>query len=799
MLQPPIALDCLEPTLRAGAQGIARVAVVDAAAQLIVTFEQPVTQAYLLSPRSYSLTGGERLFPHILGAQAYDPPGEPSDLVKRRVQLQLDGEGDFSVYTLTVSGPDIDPFFSSHTLRFRLACEDPFDCREPPPVPPAVPELPVIIDYLAKDYASFRQALLDFIPTRLPAWTERSEADIGMMLLELFAATADTLSYMQDRVANEAFLDSATQRRSVAEHLALLGYQMDQGASAYTWLQFQVNTTTTLSSQPGLRVSNKPSRADEPLIVFETETPDAVTVTLRPEHNQMTVYDWEHQNCCLPSDALSVALVGSYNQLEIGDYLLFDDRHGQRDIVRLTARPQIVPHDKIKAHPSKDLTILHWSRATPLHHDYCVPDLLVRGNLALATHGETVTGEALRKLTADQIAELDAEIAARPPGQRTPRQRLRLAQGPLAYLDASTLALANLPMSTSSPATTPADFTARTARSVSTLKVWVDGDSDPWQEELTLLNSRGDAKVYRVEIDDAGEATVVFGNNTFGLQPAETSTVTADYRIGGGQRGNMGADTLVLPQPRATDHISWLDSVTNPLPAVGGRDLESREHARRVGPATFQELLVAVTAADYEAAAPAFIDTEGQQPIQRAKAEFRWTGSWLTVMLAVDPVGAEGLSDDLRSALLAYLNTRRLAGYDLEIRRALYLPIDLMIEFCLLDGFLAGNVQQALTQALSNGDLPGGRKGFFHPNNFSFGDNLYISQLYAAIMAVPGVESATITRLARLWADQPAVETFINLRRGYLEVAADQIVRLDNDRSLPQNGTLTIQPKGGGR
>ena len=97
-----------------------------------------------------------------------------------------------------------------------------------------------MIDYLAKDYSSFRQALLDFIPTRLPDWTKRSEADIGMMLLELFAATADTLSYMQDRVANEAFLASATQRRSVAGHLDLIGYEMDQARRRTRGLQFHV-------------------------------------------------------------------------------------------------------------------------------------------------------------------------------------------------------------------------------------------------------------------------------------------------------------------------------------------------------------------------------------------------------------------------------------------------------------------------------------------------------------------------------------------------------------------------------
>jgi len=75
------------------------------------------------------------------------------------------------------------------------------------------------------------------------------------MLLELFAATADNLSYLQDRVANEAFLGTATQRRSVAAHLALIGYQMDEGASAHTWLQFQVASEPALPSD--FRVSNK--------------------------------------------------------------------------------------------------------------------------------------------------------------------------------------------------------------------------------------------------------------------------------------------------------------------------------------------------------------------------------------------------------------------------------------------------------------------------------------------------------------------------------------------------------------
>jgi predicted phage baseplate assembly protein len=241
----------------------------------------------------------------------------------------------------------------------------------------------------------------------------------------------------------------------------------------------------------------------------------------------------------------------------------------------------------------------------------------------------------------------------------------------------------------------------------------------------------------------------------------------------------------------------WFISVTNPLPATGGRDLESRDHARRFAPTTFQNLLVAVTEADYRAVAQDFTDAHGQKPIQRANASFRWTGSWLTVTLAVDPRGTQGLSVELRNALLAFLDTRRLAGYDLEVRRAIYVPIDLVIEFCPAKGFFAPDVQKRLLQALSNGDLPGGRKGFFHPDNFSFGDNLYVSQLYAAIMAVAGVESAQITQLTRARAARPAIQTAANLRQGYLSIGLDEIIQLDNDRNFPQRGTLTIRPKGG--
>ena len=80
-----------------------------------------------------------------------------------------------------------------------------------------------------KDFASFRQALLDYSAVAYPNWVERSEADLGMMLLELIASVGDDLSYLQDRVAAEATLPTATQRRSVIRHARLVDYEPRAG------------------------------------------------------------------------------------------------------------------------------------------------------------------------------------------------------------------------------------------------------------------------------------------------------------------------------------------------------------------------------------------------------------------------------------------------------------------------------------------------------------------------------------------------------------------------------------------
>jgi hypothetical protein len=92
----------------------------------------------------------------------------------------------------------------------------------------------------------------------------------------------------------------------------------------------------------------------------------------------------------------------------------------------------------------------------------------------------------------------------------------------------------------------------------------------------------------------------------------------------------------------------------------------------------------------------------------------------------------------------------------------------------------------------SNRALPDGRFGFFHPDNLTFGDGIYLSKLVALAQAVPGVESVQVTRLQRLGEGDHGEREEGVLRLGPLEVA-----QLDNDPGFPEHGTLKLKIGGG--
>lgn len=143
-----------------------------------------------------------------------------------------------------------------------------------------------IIDYMARDYDSLLRSMRDLIPTKLPEWTEYAdEADFGNVLLQLFAHMGDILSYYQDRVANESLLGTAQTRRSVINHLRLIGYKLATAAPASTLLTLAVPATCNevVTIARGDAFATK-SQKDKPSVRFEytRETPLTIDCSALP-------------------------------------------------------------------------------------------------------------------------------------------------------------------------------------------------------------------------------------------------------------------------------------------------------------------------------------------------------------------------------------------------------------------------------------------------------------------------------------------------------------------------------------
>ena len=206
-----------------------------------------------LGPENFSITGGTRVqtIRVVLVEELLDNPNA--------LRLTVNQTGDFSTYRLqivtsTVNSdlptgfePPLDSQLAFVDFSFKVNCSSDFDCPQVPPCPPVVFPVPQI-DYLAKDYASFRQLMLDRLSVTLPDWQERNPADVGIAMVEVLAYAADYLSYYQDAVATEAYLGTARQRASVRRHARLLGYAMHEGCNARTWVQVQVTANVLLEA-----------------------------------------------------------------------------------------------------------------------------------------------------------------------------------------------------------------------------------------------------------------------------------------------------------------------------------------------------------------------------------------------------------------------------------------------------------------------------------------------------------------------------------------------------------------------
>ncbi|HEY7403854.1 MAG TPA: putative baseplate assembly protein [Candidatus Angelobacter sp.] len=97
----------------------------------------------------------------------------------------------------------------------------------------------------------------------------RDTSDPAVALLDAWAVVGDLFTFYQERIANEGYLGTATERRSVVELTNLLGYAPRPGVSATVYLAYTLDATAETTIPAGSRAQNTPAQGELPQS-FET-------------------------------------------------------------------------------------------------------------------------------------------------------------------------------------------------------------------------------------------------------------------------------------------------------------------------------------------------------------------------------------------------------------------------------------------------------------------------------------------------------------------------------------------------
>lgn len=785
------------------------------------------------------ISGGHRVTAGSATGQVQvdSSPAPPSNAIslpnadEPMLLLSVKPVGDYSTYVLSLSSSKItsvtpvvfDPLFAEISFKFRPGCFS-LNCKDEGDTPPAPLPEPTI-DYLAKDFESFRLTMIAAMMERVPEWQASSEADLDQVLLELFSAAADELSDYQDRVMNEAYLATCRKRVSLARHARLMDYHIHQGNQASTWLALELdhmNVATSFDLSDGLRVWSGRKKEDEASVVFISRDEDGLPPPrVHQLLNSLSLYTWSDSIPALAAGSTSADLrlfVAFYPNLLVPENVPATDQASAltvqgliRDgfVTQLLIQERLNPTTGVVAgrDPGKR-QLLHllpgldgaealrdpitnewfvrvrWAAEDALQRSYCFtiecdPPVGKVENISLF-HGNLVEvfhGRPQRIVFKDETEQLTS--ANEFYYERTERW------GTLCRLPGSALAYRNTP---------PGGEVAPRSTLIVEVTDKLGAVPDPWDEVPNLIHSgtsdeNGDHFV--VETDELRRSLIRFGSITDGAngkELPEEAVVICRYQTGDGLEGNIGADMLtnfkdstLISNPANV----LLSKCWNPFDITNGRAPEpAAEIIRRVPEAFRARQLRAVTLQDYVKRA------EEVPEVARAAASYAWTGSWRTVRLTIDPRGTNVLTDKTRRKVARYIEAVRLIGEDIELRPPRFVPLDIKVVLCAAGDHWPEDLSFALDEEFSSGWTSDGRRGFFHPDLWTFGQPLYASQIIGRAMLVEGVEHVVSVKIKR-WNDPTAAtDYFGNLR-------PSEIIQVLTDPDHMELGFISFEVKGG--
>jgi hypothetical protein len=595
----------------------------------------------------------------------------PDPALDDSMEVRVNRPGDYSTYTLRIVKVDdrghptdqpldgFDVVYDHVDFSFKAGCPTDLDCKTSH-VCPRPSTAPPDIDYLAKDYASFRQRILDRMALTIPAWQESHAADIGITLVELLAYVADQLSYYQDAVATEAYLGTARQRISVRRHARLVDYTMHEGSNARTWIALRSDVDVRLDPRAFYLVTGFPGspppgvlqpadiRAAPPdsYEVFEPLVADpSESIDVRAAHSEIHFYTWGDARCCLAKGTTSATLVDHWVpvsdgpravagrnggspgpvralNLKVGDVLLVEEVVGpttgnpadadptHRQAIRLT---KITPAVDPLVHPDggspgQPVVEIEWCSEDALAFALCIsaqgapPECLPLADVSVARGNVFLADHGARTDeplgTVQTISTTETCATECSTGESTP-----VAAKFRPCLNHAPLTFSELLPACGCASAMIAQDPRQALPQIALTGTRPTPHGDvvtTWTPKRDLLNSGPNDGDFVVEIDNRSIARLRFGDGIHGRVPEATTRMESEYRVGSGPAGNVGAETLVhLVFRTTTEGLGGLIP-RNPLPARGGTAPEPIDDVKMFAPYAFRTTLErAIVADDY--------------------------------------------------------------------------------------------------------------------------------------------------------------------------------------------------------
>lgn len=371
------------------------------------------------------------------------------------------------------------------------------------------------------------------------------------------------------------------------------------------------------------------------------------------------------------------------SEFALGRAVLLLDTHAQPVLGTITTAPTITPAGAAAG------TFCHLVLTVDVAGTLALEtaSAVLLGNVALASHGETVHNEVVGSGNASQKF-----------------QKLTLKKHPLTYVPSAS------------------------AQGVdSTLTLLINGVR--WHEVPGLFGQPPTAQVYETRLGDQGETLIQTGDGETGaVLPSGQNNVTATYRVGLGLAGRVGASSLTTLLPRPPG----LKEVTNPAPAEGGADPETLEHARDNAPETVRTFGRAVSLTDFED----LVTASGE--VAKAQATWVWDGFDRAIHLTVAAQEGGLFSTESLRRLADALTAARDPNHRLRLANFIRVPIVLQARLTINADFVQADVmataRAAIEDALSFEVL-------------QLGQSMHLSDVYRVLQDVAGVVAVDVDTL----------------------------------------------------